>query len=106
MVHLQLLGLYKHTHCSGYADDPGDSSYDELLAIDDDADALIARWNNWQDNKRQKIKDAKKHESYLREVPPNFKPGCKSLSYSGNTGGGWAAVEHTITIKKIPQFDK
>lgn len=101
-----VVGLYKRTLCFGYDDDDDDSEdYTVLLGVDRDSESLINRWNTWQDAARQKIKDAKKHVSYLQKVPPNFQAGCLSLEYSGNTGGGWRTVKHIITIKPIPQFD-
>lgn len=100
-----MLGLYKHTRCSGYDDEPG-SEYDELLAIDDSAENLVNRWNAHQDAARQKLRDKGCHISYIRGVPPNFAEGLTILNYSGNTGGGWRHVDHTISIKLVKQFDK
>ena len=98
-----MLGLYQHTHCWGYE---GDSrSSDKLLAIGEDEESLISRWNAKQDAERKKLTDEGRHESYLRGVPPNFPQGSNRLEFSGSNGGGWGSVQNTVTIKPIPQFD-
>jgi hypothetical protein len=100
-----MLGLYERMICVGYHDDPGGADYEVLLAIDDDADRLVLRWNRKQDAEREALIADGQHFSYVNAVPPHFKKGTQELEYSGSAGGGWSRVTHTLTIRKVKQFD-
>jgi len=100
-----MIGLYKETTMSRY-DDEGDDNNLVLLAVGGCKQELIYRWNQHNNKERLRLRNKEAGESYIRNVPPNFKDKEEELEFLVSNGGGYARVHHHIYMKTFVQFDQ
>jgi hypothetical protein len=85
----KMYSLSRTTDAGNYED--GSSSYSNIMAISDDKDDLVKRYN-----------ESVKEENSERLL---IKLGQYNTSYSGNTGGGHSSVFHRVEVKEFRDFD-
>ena len=96
-----LFGLYIHRYTSAY--ECGSSSSEWLSAVDISRKALRSRFNAKNDAERAELDKRKAHESYYRNIAPNFADHKDEIKYNGGTGGGYSSVQYTVTIRPLEE---
>ena len=83
----KMYALYKRTVAGHY--ESGSSDHEYILAMSNDKDSLVSRYNLSIENK-----------SLPKITGNNY-----SVSFNGNTGGGCSSVSHTVEIREFRDFD-
>ena len=100
----KLYALYLKRECNHYYE-YGTNTREDLLAVDPSPSVLHQRWNTDVARQVKEEVELKRHESYARHLPKPMDSDKLEVEYNGNTGGGYARVVYTVSIRPLIQFD-
>ena len=95
-------GLYKRCIRSSWEGEGSDS--ETLLAISEDPEELVERWNKHVEFLHIQEEARKRHKSHAVGLPSIMEEN-RTAMWNGSTGGGYASVRYICQIKEFIQFD-